>query len=73
MDDRSEGMGYKIREAFQEHKIPYVLVIGDKEMEDGQLSLRIRGIGEAGKVDIENFIDKVSKNVRTKSQKLDLE
>ncbi|MBR6164082.1 threonine--tRNA ligase [bacterium] len=72
LDDRSEGMGYKIREAFQEHKIPYVLVIGDKEMEDGQLSLRIRGIGEAGKIDIDNFIDKLSKNVRTKSQKLEL-
>ncbi len=72
LDDRSEGMGYKIREAFQEHKIPYVLVIGDKEMEDGQLSLRIRGIGEAGKVDIDTFIDKVSKNIRTKSQKLEL-
>ena len=72
LDDRSEGMGYKIREAFQEHKIPYVLVIGDKEMEDGQLSVRIRGIGEAGKSDIDTFIDKVSKNVRTKSQKLEL-
>ena len=73
LDDRSEGMGYKIREAFQEHKIPYVLVIGDKEMEDGQLSVRIRGIGEAGKSDIDTFIDKVSKNIRTKSQKLDLD
>ncbi len=72
LDDRSEGMGYKIREAFQEHKIPYVLVIGDKEMEDGQLSIRIRGIGEAGKSDLDTFIDKVSKNVRTKSQKLEL-
>ncbi len=53
-DYRSEKTGYKIREA-QMEKIPYMLVIGDKEVEDGTLSVRKRGFGDLGAMKIEEF------------------
>ena len=53
-DYRSEKTGYKIREA-QMEKIPYMLVMGDKEVEDGTLSVRKRGFGDLGAMKIEEF------------------
>ena len=47
LDDRSEKIGYKIREA-QMEKIPYMLVVGDKEQEQGAVALRVRGKGDQG-------------------------
>ena len=55
LDDRSEKMGYKIREA-QLNKIPYMLVVGDKEVEDGTVSVRKRGEGDLGAMAIDDFI-----------------
>jgi len=54
IDARSEKIGYKIREA-QLEKIPYMLVVGDKEMESGNAALRKRGEGDKGTVDIKAF------------------
>ena len=70
LDDRSESMGYKIREALQDNKIPYVLVMGDKEVEEGKVAVRIRGIGEAGVLSIEEFIKIVKEKIGTKTQDL---
>ena len=72
LDDRSESMGYKIREALQDEKIPYVLVMGDKEIENNEVAIRIRGIGEAGKLSIDEFIQKAEEKIKTKSQDLKL-
>ena len=72
LDDRSESMGYKIREALQDNKIPYVLVAGDKEIEENQVAVRIRGIGEAGKMSIDEFIQKALNKINTKSSDLTL-
>ena len=47
VDERNEKIGYKIREA-QVQKIPYVLVVGDKEMENGTVAVRKRGEGDLG-------------------------
>jgi len=47
VDDRNEKIGYKIREG-QMEKVPYMLVVGDKEMESGSVAVRKRGKGEAG-------------------------
>ena len=47
LDDRNEKIGYKIREA-QLQKVPYMLVIGDKEVEDGTVAVRRRGEGDIG-------------------------
>jgi len=65
-------MNYKIREALQDNKIPYVLVVGDKEEADGNVSVRIRGIGESGKLSLDEFISKANDKIKTKAQNLKL-
>ncbi len=55
VDDRSEKIGYKIREA-QLQKIPYMLLVGDKEIEDGAVSVRKRGEGDLGAKSVDEFI-----------------
>lgn len=54
VDERSEKIGYKIREA-QLHKIPYMLLVGDKEIEDGTVSVRKRGEGDLGASKVDDF------------------
>jgi threonyl-tRNA synthetase len=58
IDDRNEKMGYKIRAA-QTKKIPYMLVIGDKEAQSGQVSVRNRFQGDEGAQTLECFIEKI--------------
>jgi len=55
LDDRNEKMGFKIREA-QTQKVPYMLVVGDKEVEAGQVSVRNRFQGDEGAQPLEAFI-----------------
>ena len=55
VDQRSEKVGYKIREA-QLQQIPYMLIVGEKEVEEKLVSVRCREIGDAGQVPIEDFI-----------------
>lgn len=57
-DFRNEKIGYKIREA-QVQKIPYMLVLGDKEAESGQVSVRTRNGGDEGAMDLDAFIAKI--------------
>ena len=66
LDDRSESMNYKIRESFKDKKIPYVLVMGDKEIETGKLAVRARGRGQIGEMDIEEFINKLDNEIKSK-------
>lgn len=54
-DFRSEKLGYKIREA-QKEKIPYMLVVGDKEAESGQVAVRARSKGDLGAMDFAAFL-----------------
>ncbi len=65
-DLRNEKMGYKIREA-QLEKIPYMLVVGDKEAEAGAVSVRSRKEGEGGVMSINEFIAKITEEVDTKA------
>ena len=65
LDDRNEKIGYKIREA-QMQKIPYMLVIGDKEAEDGSLSVRTR-TGEQMTMSVDEFVEKIRKEVAEKT------
>lgn len=58
LDDRNEKMGYKIREA-QTQKIPYMLVVGDKEATTGQVSVRNRFQGDEGAQSLESFMEKI--------------
>ncbi|HCO18602.1 MAG TPA: threonine--tRNA ligase, partial [Tissierellales bacterium] len=64
-DDRAEKIGFKIREA-QMMKIPYMLVVGEKEIEEGLVSVRKRDEGDLGQMSMEAFIDKLSEEVSKK-------
>ena len=66
VDDRSEKIGYKIREA-QMEKVPYMLVVGEKEMEAGQVAVRRRDKGDVGAVAAEEFIATVLSDVANKT------
>ena len=65
-DLRNEKIGYKIREA-QSKKIPYMLIVGDKEAEAGTVSVRTRAGGDLGAVALEEFKDKLLEEIRTRS------
>ena len=67
LDDRSESMNYKIRESLQDKKIPYVVVIGDKEIESNSLAVRARGIGQVGTLGVDEFINKVKDEIESRS------
>lgn len=69
LDDRSESMNYKIREALQDKKIPYVAVIGDKEIEANSLAIRARGKGQIGVFEIDDFVKKLIEEIQTKGKK----
>lgn len=65
-DDRSEKIGYKIREA-QMEKVPYMLVVGDKEMEQKTVALRKRGEGDKGTIAFAEFKDVLLEEIKSKS------
>ena len=65
LDNRSEKICYKIREA-RLKKIPYMLVVGQKEEEEGVVSVRSRFKGDEGQRSLEAFIDDICKEIRTK-------
>ena len=62
VDTRSEKIGYKIREA-QKNKIPYMLVVGQKEEEEGVVSVRSRFKGDEGQASLESFIENIKKEI----------
>lgn len=62
-DVRNEKIGYKIRQA-QMEKVPYMLVVGDKEMADGTVSIRKRGEGEIGAMDWKAFMADLQKEIK---------
>ncbi len=68
VDARNEKIGYKIREA-QLKKVPYMLVVGDKEMADGLVSVRSRSDGELGQMTIEDFVNRAVEEVKNKTNK----
>lgn len=67
LDTRNEKIGYKIREA-QMQKIPYMLVIGDREAESGMVSVRSHKEGDLGTMTEAEFLEKVQKEVADKAR-----
>ncbi|MDE7277916.1 MAG: threonine--tRNA ligase, partial [Lachnospiraceae bacterium] len=65
VDNRSEKIGFKIREA-RLAKLPYMLVVGKDESEDGTVSVRSRFAGDEGVMPMERFIEQICKEIRTK-------
>ena len=69
LDDRNEKIGFKIREA-QNLKIPYMLVIGDKEAAEGNVSVRARGKGDIGTMKADEFVNIAKKLIKDKAIEL---
>ena len=67
-DTRNEKVGYKIREA-QMQKIPYMLVVGDKEMETGSVAVRDRKDGDKGTMQFEEFLAQITNEIENKINK----
>ncbi len=65
VDNRSEKIGYKIREA-RKSRIPYMLVVGQQEEEQGLVSVRSRFAGDEGQKSLDAFVDQICKEIRTK-------
>ena len=65
MDNRSEKIGFKIRDA-RLKRVPYILVVGQKEEEEGKVSVRSRYLGDEGQKELSVFIDEICKEIRTK-------
>ena len=67
LDERQEKIGYKIREA-QLQKVPYMLVVGDREAADGTVSVRTRKGGDQGSRALEEFITAALADVRARTR-----
>ena len=64
LDDRQEKIGYKIREA-QLQKLPYMLILGEKEVEAKAVGVRVRKDGDIGKMSLDDFINRVKEDVKS--------
>jgi threonyl-tRNA synthetase len=72
LDERQEKIGYKIREA-QLQKIPYMLVVGDKEVADGTVSVRSRSGGDLGPNSVDEFVNKARAETSAKGKTPDVQ
>jgi threonyl-tRNA synthetase len=66
LDDESAKVGYKIRKA-ETMKIPYMLVVGEKEQQSGTVSVRSKKEGDLGAMDVDAFVSKILKEIKEKS------
>ena len=66
LDTRNEKIGYKIREAASK-KIPYMIVLGDKEKEEGKITVRMRGNKELSGISLNEFIERITNTISNKS------
>jgi threonyl-tRNA synthetase len=66
LDLRNEKIGFKIREHTLK-RVPYLLVVGDKEMEAGEIAIRTRSGEDLGKMSVDDFISKLSEEVNSRS------
>lgn len=64
VDERAEKIGYKIREA-QLQKVPYMLIVGDKEEASGEVGVRNRKDGDVGAMKLEDFVEKIDEEIKT--------
>ena len=67
LDDRNEKVGYKIREA-QLEKVPYMLVVGNKEVEENTVSVRSRENAENETMDADKFVERIKEEVANKTK-----
>src|SRR5690606_17995824 len=66
VDDRNEKIGKKIRDT-ELYKVPYMLVVGEKEMNENQVAVRRQGKGDAGVKGVDDFVDSIMKEIEEKA------
>ena len=66
VDDRNEKVGYKIREA-QLQKVPYMLIVGEREVENQTVGVRHRAKGDLGAIAIDEFIGNITKEIKERT------
>jgi threonyl-tRNA synthetase len=71
VNHRREKVGYKIRDA-EVHKIPLMCIVGDREVSEGAVSLRVHCVGDKGTMDVNEFLEKVKELVKNKSSSINL-
>jgi threonyl-tRNA synthetase len=71
VDRRREKMGYKIRDA-ETHKVPLILVVGDREVEQEKVSVRVHTLGDRGQMEVNEFLEKTWELIKNKSLKTEL-
>ncbi|MGD8537480.1 MAG: threonine--tRNA ligase [Candidatus Aminicenantes bacterium] len=71
VDRRREKMGYKVRDA-ETHKIPLILIVGDREVEQEKISVRVHTLGDLGQMDVNEFLEKTWELIKNKSLKTEL-
>jgi threonyl-tRNA synthetase len=67
LDNRNEKIGYMIREAQMVERVPYMLIIGAKEAEEGNISVRYRDTGETVTMTLDEFMDKIHKEIKERA------
>ena len=67
LDDRNEKLGYRIREA-QVTKVPYMVVVGEDEMNTKSVTVRARKEGDGGKFSLDEFVNKIVEEIETKKR-----
>ena len=67
LDERNEKIGYKIRYARQEDKVPYMVIIGEKEINDGTLAVRDRATDQTTSMTMEEFVAKLEKEIEERA------
>ena len=67
LDNRNEKIGYMIREAQMVERVPYMLIIGAKEAEEGNISVRYRDTGETVTMTLDEFMDKIHKEIKDRA------
>jgi threonyl-tRNA synthetase len=69
VDERNEKIGKKIRDS-ELHKIPYMLIVGEKEENDQTVSVRKQGVGDLGTMSVQEFADLITGEIREKLSRL---
>ena len=66
LDSRNEKPGYMIREAQLVDRVPYMLIVGQKEVEDGTVSIRSRDTAKTETMTLDNFINKITNEIQNR-------
>jgi len=68
LDDRNEKIGYKIRSARQEDKVPYMIIIGEKEVSEGNISVRARATDQTETYSLDSFMEKIKTEIAERTR-----